>query len=297
MQKIEYGDINRFFVSIGLILIGLSILSPYLYLREDFGIYLSQAEFDGLQNSVKELVLDKQNKVQKLQSMFFCIPLVLSILGVLFVIIGLFRWFKRQGKIDEKFDRELDKLNLEIQSLTTEEREEKVMQEVQELQLVEKKKPNQIQQRVFKKYIEVEESVTAIFRNYNTQNFDILSQQRMGNKFEIDILLKAKTKGFADRIVEIKYFNDSVISMPIISSTMHRLNSYITYYKKATKKVVVPILIIVYNKEKVNINGIKKCDSIINKNKNDFPNLKRLKMVYLDENEIDKFDVKTILKK
>jgi hypothetical protein len=296
VQKIEYGDINKFFVSIGLVLIGLAIVSPYLYLKEDFGIYLSQSEFNSLQDSAKALVIDKQNKVKKMQDLFFCVPIILSVLGSFFLVIGLYRWFERQTKIDEKFDRELDKLNLEIKSLTDEEREEKVKLEVQEIELEKKAESNEIQQRVFNKYIAVEESITEIFRNYSSQNFEILSQQKMGNKFEIDILLRAKSKGFADRIVEIKYFNDK-ISESIINSTLHRFNSYVTYYKQATNKVVVPVLIIVYHLDKVGRNGLLGAQVMINSRKSDFPNLRRLKTQFLEENAIDKFDVKKILKK
>lgn len=296
MQKIEYGDINKFLVSIGLVLIGLSILSPYLYLKEDFGIYLSQTDFDSLQDSVKELILDKQNKVKNLQSLFFCIPIVLSVFGVLFLIIGLYRWFSRQEKIDEKFDIELDKLKLEIKSLTQEEREEKVIQEVKEIELDEKTELNETQKIVFNKYIAIEESIAEHFKNYNSQNFEILSQQKMGNKFRIDILLRAKNKGFADRIVEVKYFNDK-LSESIISSTLHKLSSYVTYYKNATNKVVVPVLIIVYHSDKVGKIGLLEADLMITGRKSDFPNLKRLKTQFLEENSLDKFDVKEILKR
>lgn len=293
MQKIEYGDINKFLVSIGLVLIGLAVLSPYLYLKEDFGIYLEQSQFDNLQDSMQELVLDKQNKVKKLQEFFFCIPISLSIVGTLFLAIGLYRWFNRQEKIDEKFDSEIEKLKLEIKSLTPEEIEEKVKQEVQELELYKKAEPNKIQKLVFNKYIEVEESIIEIFRNYSSKNFQMLSQQKMGNKFEIDILLQAKSKKYADRIVEIKYF-DFVISRGIILSILHRLNSYVTYYKKATNKKVVPVLILVYNSE--NFGEIESLE-MIDSNKADFPNLSRLKTEFVAKNEIANFDVRNILKK
>lgn len=294
MQKIEYGDINKFFVSIGLVLIGLAVISPYLYLKEDFGIYLSQSEFNSLQETTKEIITDKQIKVKKLQEMFFCIPICLSIIGVLFLSIGLYRWFKRQSKIDEKFDRELDKLNLEIQSLTKEEREEKVKQEVQEIEFENKPEPTEIQKRVFSKYIAVEESITDIFKDYSSNNFEVLSQQKMGNKFEIDILLRAKSKKYADRIIEIKYFNDK-ISTSVINSTLHRLSSYVTYYKEATNKVVVPVLIIAYHLNKIGKIGLMETEISIKSRKSDFPNLKRLKIQFIEENEIDRFDVRKVL--
>ena len=33
MQKIEYGDLYKFFVSVGVILIGFAVLIPYFYLK------------------------------------------------------------------------------------------------------------------------------------------------------------------------------------------------------------------------------------------------------------------------
>lgn len=60
MQKIEYGDVNRFLVSMGIILIGLSILAPYFYLKEDFGIFLEQSQIEKLQAPLKEIIETKK---------------------------------------------------------------------------------------------------------------------------------------------------------------------------------------------------------------------------------------------
>lgn len=58
MQKIDYGDINKFLVSIGLVLIALAVLTPYLYLKEDFGLYIEQSKIDQMQEPIKELITE-----------------------------------------------------------------------------------------------------------------------------------------------------------------------------------------------------------------------------------------------
>lgn len=58
MEKIDYGDINKFLVSIGIVLIGLSVLTPFLYLKEDFGIYLSEEEISKYEQPIKSLIID-----------------------------------------------------------------------------------------------------------------------------------------------------------------------------------------------------------------------------------------------
>lgn len=297
MQKIEYGDINKFLVSIGLVLLGLAILSPYLYLTQDFGIYIEKEQFMKLQKPVQEIITDKQNKVQTLQSLFYWIPGILSISGLTCLIIGLSRWIKRQAKIDEKFDKEIAKLTIEIESLSQEEREEKAKEEVREIEKVNKSdstlSSNQI---TFQKYIAVEEAVTSVFKNYKSRNFDVLAQQKLGNKYSIDIFLRAKSPEFADRIVEIKYFKNK-ISYSIITSTLEQLSLLLKYYKGMTHKPVVPVLIIVYHSSEVKQINLLEAETRILSQRMNFPNLKRLKTVFIEENEIDKFKVQRILKR
>lgn len=302
MQKIDYGDINKFLVSIGLVLIALAVLTPYLYLKEDFGLYIEQSKIDQMQEPIKELITEKQNQVIKFQIFIPWVSLSFFLLGLTSTIIGLVRWFKRQSKIDEKFDKELQKLDLEITSLTPEEKEEKAKQEVEEIESVEQQvtsspvvKPSTHSDYV-KAYMQIEKGITEVFENYKSPNFDVLSQQRIGNRYEIDILLQAKTKRFLDRIVEIKYFRNR-LSLKIIRDTISRLNTQISYYNQASNRRVVPVLLIVYSKETTTADDILKFQNRIINESQDIPNLDRLKIEFIEENEIKKFDVRRIIKK
>ena len=299
MQKIDYGDINKFLVSIGLVLIGLSILSPYFYLKEDFGVNITSEQIEKFEEPIKQLILNKQDQVIKLQKIIPWTSLSLLVLGLVSMIIGLIRWFKRQTKIDEKFDKEIHKLDLEIETLTPEEKVEKAKLEVQEIELAEQLETtttNTISNRPYLDYMRIEQSLYTLFQNLNSPNFEIYSEQKLGNKFYIDLLLKAKSKKFADRIIEIKYFKKQ-LPISSIQKALYQLNTYISYYKKTTSKPVIPILIIVYKKENITETKIQNARKRIYEFAVDIPNMNRLKVEFISENEIDNFDVRKLLKR
>ena len=302
MQKIDYGDINKFLVSIGIVLIALAVLTPYLYLKEDFGLYIEQTKIDQMQEPIKELITEKQAQVIRFQGFVPWVSISFLLLGLTSTVIGLVRWFKRQSKIDEKFDKELQKLDLEITSLTPEEKEEKAKQEVEEIEKVEKQVKTSTAVRTsshadyVKAYMSIEKGLTEVFENYKSPNFDVLSQQRIGNRYEIDILLQAKTKRFLDRIVEIKYFRNR-LSSKIIRDTIYRINTQISFYNQASNRRVVPVLLIVYNKDTTSAEDILRFQNRIIDESQDIPNLDRLKIEFIEENEINKFNVRRIIKK
>lgn len=301
MQKIDYGDINKFLVSIGLVLIGLAILTPYFYLKEDFGLYIEKETIEHFQEPIKKLITSKQEQVIRIQEYIPWASLGLLILGFISSAFGLVRWFKRQAKLDEKFDKEIQKLDLEIKSLTPAEKEEKAKKEVQEIELEERVQsvilPEEVMPRpAYLDYIKIEQDITRVFEKYKSPNFEILSQQRLGNRFDVDLLLKAKSANFSDRIVEIKYFK-KLIHLPILHKAIHQLSNYISYYKSATNKKVIPVLLVVFNEKVVNSLQILKYQESIKDYSKDIPNFSRLKVEFIPENKIDSYRVQNILQK
>jgi subtilase family serine protease len=302
MQKIDFGDINKFLVSIGLVLIALAILTPYLYLKEDFGLYLDKEEVLKFEEPIKEIIANKQYQVSKIQKIIPWTSLALFLLGIVSSFIGLKRWFKRQSKIDEKFDKEIKKLDLEIETLSPEEKIEKAKKEVQEIELAEQLESTSIPSASTSKsegylsYMKIEQSVYQLFQNLKSPNFDIHSEQKLGNRFYIDLLLKAKNKKFSDRIIEIKYFKNQ-LPISSIQKSIYQLNTYISYYKENTNKQVIPILLIVYRKDNINDERILRYRNRINEFSNDLPNLERLKVEFIEEIGLNDFDVSVLLKK
>jgi hypothetical protein len=302
MQKIDFGDINKFLVSIGLVLIALAILTPYLYLKEDFGLYIDKEEVLKFEEPIKKIIANKQYQVYKIQKIIPWTSFALFLLGIASSLIGLKRWFKRQSKIDEKFDKEIKKLDLEIETLSPEEKIEKAKKEVQEIELAEQLESTSTlsastsKSEGYLSYMKIEQSIYQLFQNLKSPNFDIHSEQKLGNRFYIDLLLKAKSNKFSDRIIEIKYFKNQLL-ISSIQKSIYQLNTYISYYKENTNKQVIPILLIVYRKDNINEERILHYHIRINEFSNDLPNLERLKVEFIEENGLNDFNVSVFLKK
>ena len=299
MKKIEYGDVNKFLVSIGIVLVTLAILAPYLFLKEDFGLYLEQEKLMKLQDPIKALIKDKQNKIILIQEYLPLISLTLLGLGALSIIVGLFRWFRRQSKIDEKFDKEIVKLDLEVTALRPEEIKRKAEDEASEIEAEEganSTSPTITTSNIYREYLRIEDEITSVFERYNSRNFKVLSQQKIGDRFEVDLILRATSTKFSDRIVEIKYFRSSV-HLTMLQRSLFQLSKLSDYYKDTTNKLLVPVLLIVYKSE--NITGKKLThykERLLSYSK-EIEHLDRIKIEFINEIDIDKYDVKRILKR
>lgn len=87
MEKIDYGDINKFLVSVGIILIAISILGPFFYYKEDFGIYLSPEEISKFRTPIQDLIINKQTHITLIQNIIPYTALILFIFGLFLAII------------------------------------------------------------------------------------------------------------------------------------------------------------------------------------------------------------------
>lgn len=296
MQKVEYGDLNKFLVSIGLVLIGLAILTPYFYLKEDFGIMVSNAELYSLQEPVKQIILDKQQKVVFIQCLIKWVSPILALLGLGSLIYGLIRWFERQKKLDDRFDKEVLFLDLQIENQSATDKLESINEELDEINFENQAEPNETKRKVFRKYINAENRIAEVFKNYSSKNFRIYNNIRFDKKFDVDILLRAKSSKFSDRIIEVKYFS-SVIQENILESALQRLERTSNHYIKATGNKLVPIFIVVYNQQELNQNIIADAKKVISNFTKNIVAFKRLKVEFIEENSISQFDVRNVLKK
>lgn len=302
MEKIEYGDVNKFLVSTGLILIGLSVAIPYFYLNEDFGLYLERDKIKLFTPSVQVLICQKQQLVTVIQKYIPWTSLTLLVIGIGFLFFGLKRWFKRQRRIDEKEDLDIQKLKLEIQKLTPAETIEKVEKEIESdeiAQLREKQKsttPDNQRKSEVTDYLNIEERVINHFKKYRTTNFAILDNVKIG-RFAIDILLESKTSSFADRIVEVKYAKN-VLSYEMISNSLSKLDQYVTYYSAINKRKVRAILLIVYSDNAVkDEQQLRDFSQRINSEASQFGGLSRLKWQFIKDTDIEKYDIREILQR
>ncbi len=304
MEKVEYRDVNRFLVSIGLILISLSLLLPYLYLREDFGLYLEKDKIDSFSPTIQDSINNKVIIVEGIQNNLIPLSVLLLVIGIAFLSIGLVRWFKRQKKIDEKEDLDIKKLKLEIEILSPEEQREKAEEEAdQSLYFEYRNEQNKAGQRntreeVVASYLAVEKKVIQLFKDHKSNHYHVLDNIRIAGRYAIDILLEAKNCELYDRIVEVKYINKS-IDYSTVDAAIKQLGQYAHFYAKFYSKNVIPVLLFVYSDD-ADVSD-KKLVMLIDKIKSfldivSSKTMKRLQVQFVKESELGLFDAGTILK-
>lgn len=305
MEKIEYGDVNRFLVSTGLVLISLSLAVPYFYLSDDFGLYIEQEKVKSFSVTIQTIISDKETIVTTIQKYILWTSLGLFVTGLGLLVVGLIRWFKRQRKIDEKENLDIQKLKLEIDDLTPEEKREKAKVEVEAneiAEIVENKKlsdstPNPIRELAVSNYLKVEERIINHFKNYKTDNFQILDNVKIAGRFWVDILLESKTTDYADRIVEIK-FASKKLTYSLIADALNKLDQYLNFYLGFYDRKAVPVLIVIFSSETEMTNDkLRVLAQRAHSDTDNYKSLKRLQVHFISEDQIETFDIKSILRK
>ncbi|MNV29513.1 hypothetical protein D3C71_1207410 [compost metagenome] len=295
MEKIEYADINKFLVSIGLMLIVFCIVLLYYFLKEDFNIFLDNKVFFSLQSEVQSIILVKRKQVLFVQQAILYLSLLFFTIGIISLIYGLKRWFKRQKRIDEKFDTELEKLKWELKAMTPMEVIEKAQIEISEIN----SSSSELSEPFFRSplidYMNVESRIYKVFEAYNNVSFEILTHRKV-NSAEIDILMLSKNKKFIDQVIEIKYFK-TIINKSIIEKSLTKLSQPIYSYKTSVRRKAKPVLLFVYNtytiiKEKVlEITN----DMLLLSQKQEM--LHGIKIISTHVEKIEQLDISKLLKK
>lgn len=151
-------------------------------------------------------------------------------------------WIKRQERLDEKFDKEVEQLgyeNLRLKSLTEKETKENLEIEInEETATREVNSPkNTITEPInqsdrINNYIKIEKAITNLFLKSNHSEHALSAQQRIDNRMNVDILFQSKKSNISDAIVEIKYFQ--TLNATLIKRIADTMNTNTTYYKNKT---------------------------------------------------------------
>jgi len=132
MTKLEYSDFYKFLSSLGIVLISLALLIPWLFLREPFDALISTADLSSLTPTAQSIIITRQNTALWFLQNLVWISIVLTIAGLGFLISGIFLWAGKQRTVDTKDELETEKLKHEIASMTSSQFTEKVIKEAEE---------------------------------------------------------------------------------------------------------------------------------------------------------------------
>lgn len=130
MPNIDYSHLNKFIASMGLILIAMAFIVPWLFSQSTAVLTISEKELDEMTGVSRGAITERQTALATFQDQ--ALPLVsLSLLavGLLALIVGLVRWNSRQKLRDVDEDYELAAKRGAFEKATDEEVADKVQEE------------------------------------------------------------------------------------------------------------------------------------------------------------------------
>lgn len=203
MGQFEYNDLRKFKVSVGVFLIGLTFILPWLYMREQFDLTISEKELNELTLEAQDTIRNRQ-KIAGLLNWFIPICSLISLFtGIYLTTKGIKGWKKHQEKLDEGVDLTNKELSLKINKLTPAEHEASVKSDIKNQQKESVKSEEETESYVTR-YLEAENSFTKLIEPVFTNNYRIILNSRIDGS-EYDVVLRSPLKSDQDIIMEIKY--------------------------------------------------------------------------------------------
>lgn len=255
-MKFEFGDLYKFIVSLGVVLITLSILAPWMFLREPFDLFRPESEINALSDVAKAVVIKRQYAVSFIVSFIPWFSSIGSAIGMIFIFLGLKNWRKNQLHLDEQTRLDVEIKKQSLRDATKDEIEEKETSEYESLQVAESGNSDSYIVNSFRsQYSKVEELVYGKLSKVYGNKFDV-SHNKMVANVELDILLRGKAILTKDYIVEVKYirkgFNFGWLREVYLKNIYAK-----SVYSQVTNRLPNTLLLIVidseaYNKAKYN---------------------------------------------
>lgn len=230
MNKLEYSDLYKFIVSLGLILIAFAVILPWLFLRESFDSLISASDIANLTPTAQALITYRQTVALWFVKNIIWISSIPAIFGVLSLVGGLFLWQRKQKLTDVKDELETEKLRLEVKSMLPKQIAVKLIQEAASAST---SKPNETsatngQIKVINEYIRIENMIISKLSDcFGSAN--VRPNQQIKDS-GIDALIRISKTERA--LLEIKYYTKPAqLSQRIKNVTqalVRAVQSYIT---------------------------------------------------------------------
>lgn len=218
-MKLEYDNLYKFLVSLGIIFIIIPIMIIFLIYNSD-PVLISQVDYDMLSKESLKMINQHEKITNSIIKVLPYLVIVLTGCGIGLLAIGISKWWKIQIILDNKL-----KMGSFIQTLTYERmnnqeinrKREKEVKESIDNSLKNEEKQN-VQQMIYR-YSDIEMLCFKLYSAKYSTKYSFDRNIRVG-KHEIDIIGVSKRDNI-DLIFEVKYWNGS------IDSILERINRMI----------------------------------------------------------------------
>ncbi|PZR21088.1 MAG: hypothetical protein DI538_29855 [Azospira oryzae] len=245
-MKFEFGDLYKFVVSLGVVLISLAVLAPWLFLKEPFDLFRSEAELKTVTQVARDAIHNRQEAVAFVLRFIPWFSGMAFACGVAFIYIGLKRWLANQVLLDEQTRIEVELKKTALRDATKDEIEASNERKADEQEAIPRATPpnRKINGAI---YANIEAKVTRRLQEIYHNKFDVEANKMIGG-VELDVLLRGKAMLTKDYIVEVKYirrgFNYGWLKESFLKIIYAR-----TIYSQLTNRLPNSVLLIVLDRE------------------------------------------------
>ncbi|MHA9740117.1 hypothetical protein [Robinsoniella peoriensis] len=129
IENLQYDSFYKFIVSIGTILIVAPIIGLHYLVSGSYDIILSKQEFDGLSETSLQLINNKQKWINIVFNILPYLFIGLILIGLLCIIVGGYKWYSIQRKLDEGLTLDIQEKQFKYQKMTSSEIAEKALKD------------------------------------------------------------------------------------------------------------------------------------------------------------------------
>jgi hypothetical protein len=237
MSQFEYNDLNKFFVSVGIFLIGLTFLLPWLFLKENFDLLVKVEDLNKLTSSAKSIIEQRQSLIGTYSLVIPIVSIISFLIGAFLIFKGTRGWRKLQIILEEREELTNKKLSLEIVKLSEEEKFEKVSKDIEIAQITNSstdiKKTKEARLSLAQQYLKVEKTFGNLVRKAIDDRFKVFQDFRIEEN-EFDLLLKSPMLSEKDILFEVKY-SASRIGGQYFHQSLQQLKKSLGYYRQKMK--------------------------------------------------------------
>lgn len=208
MSNLEYDNLYKFLVSLGIVLIVLPV-AVLVFLFNSELILISQVDFDALSAFSLQMVQQREQLASYFVVVFPWVAAALILLGIVLLIFGICKWVGVQKNLDKKLDAETTLQSLAVLEMNNKEVTEKIEAETKEDTPTEstnvENAPVDSHLSRMKKYIEIEEMCFNYFTKMYGRRYSFKRNIGIG-KHKYDFIGVSQRDNI-DLIVEIKYWS------------------------------------------------------------------------------------------
>lgn len=227
--------------SLGIVLIGLALLLPWLFLRESFDTAITVSDLADLTPTAQAVISTRQLTALWFLENVVWISAILSTVGAMFLSVGVYLWAKKQRSIDQKEHLETEKLKLEVEKMSSAQILEKAVRETKEETLADELLFPSMPQPI-RDYLRVEDTVINKLATCFGQSKVLSNRQIKDNEY--DIILVSDRTYLNDVIFEVKATANRFDRGRVLNA-INRLSNGIDAYTETTRRKVSGIVLLV----------------------------------------------------